>query len=101
MPRGGGDRECSSRGYARPPQGHEDFAALIAHGAKAAEARERLLDETALELLWRASGGVPRAASRLLRAALGQAHDLNKNLVDEQAMVAAIDELTPPKETKP
>ena len=83
------------------PLGREDFAALIAHGAKAAGAREKLLDETALELLWRASGGVPRVASRLLRAALGQAHDLNKNLVDEQAMVAAIDELTPPKETKP
>jgi type II secretory pathway predicted ATPase ExeA len=83
------------------PLGREDFAALIAHGAKAAGAREKLLDETALELLWRASGGVPRVASRLLRAALGQAHDLNKNLVDEQAMVAAVDELTPPKETKP
>ena len=83
------------------PLGREDFAALIEHGFKAAGAREKLLADNALELLWRASGGIPRAASRLLRAALGQAHDLNKNLVDAQAMTAAIDELTPPKEAKP
>jgi type II secretory pathway predicted ATPase ExeA len=83
------------------PLGREDFTALIEHGLKAAGARDKVLTDNALEMLWRASTGVPRAASRLLRAALGQAHDLNRNLVDEQALAAAIDELTPPKETKP
>jgi len=83
------------------PLSREDFAALIEHGLKAAGAREKLLADNALELLWRASGGIPRAASRLLRAALGQAHDLNKSLVDAQAMSAAIDELTPPQEARP
>ena len=57
----------------------EDFAALVDHGIKAAGVKDKLLSDSALELLWRKSNGVPRAASRLLRAALREAHRKNQS----------------------
>jgi MSHA biogenesis protein MshM len=83
------------------PLEHDDFVALVGHGLAAAGNKNKLLTDSALELLWRASRGVARAASRLLRAALRQAHDRNQNLVDDRALTAAIDELTQPRETPP
>lgn len=83
------------------PLAREDFAALIEHSLKAAGSREKLLSDSAFEILWRASHGVPRIASRLLRAGLRQAHRLNQNLVDDHALTSAIDELTPHQEEKP
>jgi type II secretory pathway predicted ATPase ExeA len=83
------------------PLARDDFRALIDHALKAAGAKDRLLSDSALELLWRASRGVLRAASRLLRSALQQAHRRNQNLVDDHALSAAIDELTPKQEEKP
>lgn len=83
------------------PLGRDDFKALVDHALKAAGSKNKLLSDSALELLWRSSRGVPRAASRLLRAALQQAHRRNQNLVDDQALCAAIDELTPKQEEKP
>ena len=83
------------------PLAREDFAALVDHGIKAAGVRDKLLSDSALELLWRKSNGVPRAASRLLRAALREAHRKNQNLVDDQALAAAFDELTPSQEPTP
>ncbi|HTP28846.1 MAG TPA: AAA family ATPase [Anaeromyxobacteraceae bacterium] len=76
----------------------DDFAALLEHGFKAAGTRDKLLTDSAFEILWRATSGVPRAASRLLRASLRAAHRMNQNLVDDHAMTAAIDELTPRQE---
>jgi len=83
------------------PLGRDDFRALVDHGLKAAGAQDKLLTDSAFEILWRASHGVPRAASRLLRAALQQAHKRNQNLVDDHALAAAIDQLAPPKEDNP
>jgi len=77
------------------PLGHEDFIAFIDHAIKAAGSREKLLTDSAFEILWRACHGVPRAASRLLRAGLRAAHHMNQNLVDDHALTSAIDELTP------
>jgi type II secretory pathway predicted ATPase ExeA len=83
------------------PLSREDFAALIDHATRAAGSKDKLLTDSAFEILWRTSNGVPRAASRLLRVALRQAHRLNQNLVDDHALTAAIDELTPHQEDKP
>jgi type II secretory pathway predicted ATPase ExeA len=83
------------------PLGHDDFKALIDHALKAAGSRDKLLTDSAFEILWRASHGVPRAASRLLRAALCEAHRKDQNLVDDHVIAAAIDTLAPPKEDKP
>jgi MSHA biogenesis protein MshM len=67
------------------------FTAMIEHGLKAAGATESLLADPARELLFRASRGVPRVASNLLRRALREAHERNQSFVDEQVMEAAID----------
>jgi MSHA biogenesis protein MshM len=69
------------------------FAALVEHGLKAAGAQSKLLADPALELLFRASRGVVRIASRLLRAALRHAHERDMNFVDEHMLEAVIDEL--------
>jgi type II secretory pathway predicted ATPase ExeA len=83
------------------PLGRDDFKALIDHGIKAAGSKDKLLTDSAFEILWRASHGVARAASRLLRAALRRAHNENQNLVDDRVLTATIDELTPKQEDKP
>jgi MSHA biogenesis protein MshM len=83
------------------PLQREDFAALIDHALKAAGCKDRLLTDPAFEILWRASNGVPRAASRILRAGLRAAHRQNQNLVDDHLLTSAIDELTPHKEQNP
>ena len=83
------------------PLHREDFVALIDHGLKVAGSREKLLTDSALEILWRATHGIPRAIARLLRTSLRAAHRMNQNLVDDHAMTAAIDELTPHQKEKP
>jgi type II secretory pathway predicted ATPase ExeA len=83
------------------PLSRDDFRALVDHGIKAAGCKDKLLTDSALEILWRASHGVARAASRLLRAALRQAHHDNQNLVDDHVLTKVIDELTPKQEDKP
>jgi MSHA biogenesis protein MshM len=83
------------------PLDRDDFKALIDHALNVAGSKDKLLTDSAFEILWRATHGVPRAASRLLRAALYEAHRKNQNLVDDHVISAAIDELAPPKEDKP
>ena len=56
------------------PLERDDFKALVEHGISAAGSREKLLTDSAIELLFRVSRGIPRIASRLLRAGLKQAH---------------------------
>lgn len=83
------------------PLGRDDFKALVDHALKAAGSKDRLLSDSAFELLWRASNGVPRIASKILRTSLRAAHRKNQNLVDDSILSAAIDELTPHKEESP
>ena len=67
------------------------FRALIEHGLKAAGATQTVLADPARELLFRASRGVPRVASHLLRRALHEAHTRNQTFIDDHTMEAAID----------
>ena len=67
------------------------FGAMIDHGLKAAGATQSVLADPARELLFRASRGVPRAASDLLRRALREAHERNQTFIDDHTMEAAID----------
>jgi MSHA biogenesis protein MshM len=67
------------------------FAAMVEHGLKAAGATQSLLSDPARELLFRASRGVPRVASGLLRRALREAHERNQSFLDETIIEAAID----------
>ncbi len=83
------------------PLGREDFAALVDHALKAAGAKGKLLTDTVLEMLLRASGGVPREASSLLRACFRQAHRLNQNQVDDKVLQAILDERAEYAEKQP
>ena len=82
------------------PLDRDDFKALVEHGIKAAGSREKLLTDSALELLFRVSRGTPRIASRLLRAALKQAHARNQNVVDDVTLKAAVETLALVEEAK-
>lgn len=73
------------------PLAREDFVAMVAHGLSAVGAKDKLLSDPALEMLFRASHGIPRAASRLLRTALREAHRRDQGFVDEHVVEAAIE----------
>ncbi len=73
------------------PLDRELFLALIDHGLRAIGATQTILAEPAKEMLFRASRGVPRVASSLLRQALREAHERNQNFVDDHTMESAID----------
>jgi type II secretory pathway predicted ATPase ExeA len=73
------------------PLDRELFSAMVEHGLEAAGATQPVLADPARELLFRASRGVPRVASNLLRQALREAHERNQTFVDDHTMEAAID----------
>jgi len=75
------------------PRGREQLLAMIEHGLKTAGAKTKLLSDPALEVLWRTSHGLPRIASKALRAALMLAHEHGQAFVDEQIMLDACDAL--------
>lgn len=75
------------------PLGRADLTAMIEHAMKVAGATERVVAEPAMEILFRTSRGLPRVASKILRASLRLAHEKNQSFVDEHTMEAAIAEL--------
>ena len=76
-----------------PRADRDDFLAMIEHAMRAAGANTRLVSDHALELLWRATRGITRTASLLLRTSLSLAHERDLSFVDDDIMTAAIDEL--------
>lgn len=83
------------------PLDRDTFNLFIDHGLKAAGATTKLLSEPALELLFRSSRGLPRLASKLLRAALRAAHDRGQSFVDEHVLESAIEETNSSPAGKP
>ena len=75
------------------PLDRDTLGAAVDHALKAAGATQNLLSDPAREQLFRASRGVLRVASKVLRAALRLAHDKNQNFIDDHIMEAAIDEI--------
>ena len=71
----------------------QSFGAAVEHGFKAAGATQMVVSDAAVELLFRASRGVLRVASKILRVALRIAGDKNQPFLDEHAFEAAIAEL--------
>lgn len=84
------------RVHLEPFTDRDTFAALIQHGLTAVGAAEKILADPALELLARASGGVPRTASKILRAALRLAHEREQRFVDEHLLEDAIEDVLAP-----
>jgi type II secretory pathway predicted ATPase ExeA len=75
------------------PRGRDAFFAMLEHGLRTAGATSKLLSDPALEVIWRVSQGLPRTASRLLRASLMLAHERDLRFVDEHIVLDACDEL--------
>ena len=69
------------------------FGAAVEHAFKAAGATQAVLSDPAVELLFRASRGVLRVASKILRAAMRVAHEKNQAFLDEHTFEGAIAEL--------
>lgn len=68
------------------------FLDFLDHGMKAAGATSTLFADDAVELLFRASRGIPRRVSRLVREALMLAHEQDKSFVDSAVLEAVLDE---------
>lgn len=85
----------SAHVHLEPFAERDAFAALISHAFSAAGATEKLLADPALEMLHRASRGLPRLASSLLRTALHIAHEREQRFLDERIVEQAIDEMLP------
>ena len=72
------------------------FGTLILQSLEAVGASDKLLADPAMEMLLRASRGLPRTASKVLRAALRLAHERDQRFVDEHILEAAIDDVLVP-----
>jgi Holliday junction resolvasome RuvABC ATP-dependent DNA helicase subunit len=66
---------------------------LPKNAQKTAGATKKILSDPASEMLFRASRGVLRVASKILRAALRIAHAKDQAFIDEPTLQAAIDEV--------
>ena len=75
-----------------PLSEREDFLAFLSHGVQAAGATSKIISDSAAELLWRVSRGVPRQAAWLLREALMRAHEQERSMVDDTVLEAVLDE---------
>lgn len=69
------------------------FGAAVEHGFKAAGASKKLLADEAMEMLFRATRGVLRSASKTIRVSLRIADERGQAFLDENIVRAAIDEL--------
>ena len=69
------------------------FGAAVEHGFKAAGATKKLLADEAMEMLFRATRGVLRSASKTIRVSLRIADERGQAFLDENIVRAAIDEL--------
>jgi len=69
------------------------FGAALEHAFKAAGATQSVLSDPAVELLFRASRGVLRVASKILRVAMRMAHEKNQAFLDEYIFEAAVADL--------
>jgi MSHA biogenesis protein MshM len=78
--------------HLEPVSDRKLFAKFLAHGLKAAGATSNLFADSAVELLFRASRGIPRLVSRLTREALMLAHEQDKNFVDDAILESVLDE---------
>jgi type II secretory pathway predicted ATPase ExeA len=84
--------------HLEPFTDRDTFGELIQKSLEAVGASKKILADPAIELLLRASRGVPRTTSKLLRAALRIAHEREQSFVDEHVLEAAIEDVLVPIE---
>ena len=71
----------------------EVFGAFVAHGLSAVGSKSAILADSARELLFRASRGLSRQTSKIVRRALRIAHEREQSFIDDAVMEAAIAEV--------
>ena len=81
-----------ARVHLEPLTDRTAFSTFLAGGLRAAGATTDFISEPAVELLFRASGGLPRKLARLLREALYLADERDKAFVDDTLVEAILDE---------
>ena len=69
----------------------EGFMAFLTHGLQAAGATTKIVSDSAAELLYRSSRGVPRDAARLLREGLILAHEHGRSILDDTLLETVLD----------
>jgi type II secretory pathway predicted ATPase ExeA len=79
--------------HLEPFGSREVFGAFLAHGLSAVGAKGSILADSARELLFRASRGLPRQSAKILRRALRIAHEREQSFVDELVMESAVAEV--------
>ena len=82
----------SARIHIEPLTNREDFLAFLQHGIEAAGTTSRIVADSAAELLYRVSRGVPREAARLLREAFILAHEQDRSMVDDTILETVLDD---------
>jgi len=70
----------------------EDFLSFLSHGLEAAGATSKIVSDSAAELLYRVSRGMPREAARLLREGFILAHEQDRSTVDDTVLETVLDE---------
>jgi type II secretory pathway predicted ATPase ExeA len=86
------DSRVAARVRLEPITDRHEFATFLSHALEAAGATSSLLSEPAVELLFRASQGMPRRISRLLRESFLTAHERDQSFVDDSIVEAVLDE---------
>lgn len=79
------------------PLDRDAFSAFLDHGLSAVGATQKLLSDPAQEMLFCACRGIPRWASKLLRAALCRADEAAQAFIDERIMELAIGDTVLPQ----
>lgn len=79
--------------HLEPFSSRDVFQAFLAHGLSAVGLKGSIFADSARELLFRASRGLPRQASKIVRRALRIAHEREQTFVDDQVMEAAVAEV--------
>lgn len=78
--------------HLEPFTSRELFSAFLDHGLEAAGSKGSLIVDSARELLFRASGGLPREAAKLVRRALRAADEREENFIDDTVVEAVLAE---------
>lgn len=76
------------------PMPRDAFLAMVDHGMTIASGgvKRKVFSDAALEMLLRHTHCNPRLCARLIRASLRRAHELERDLVDDTVVQAAVDE---------
>lgn len=78
--------------HLEPIGSRDDFSAFLEHGLEAVGVKTSIIADSARELIYRASGAVPREIAKLVRKAMRRADERGQNFIDDAVMEAVLSE---------